>query len=156
MKGFIWRTLFQIVEWLNEAALSTEASLKCENLKKAQEVIISSSSSSLLDNFLDEVLGFQTDRSAEVRKVIVGFIEEACKKDTDVLPKVVVNFNLLLQDSSAQVQKRVIQAAGPIYKVTLKWLAKAKTITEEMEAAWKVLGQIKEQVKKMIDNDNDG
>lgn len=72
------------------------------------------------------------------------------------MPKIVVNLNLLLQDSSAQVQKRVIQAAGPIYKITLKWLAKAKTITEEMEAAWKVLGQIKQQVISMIDNDNDG
>ena len=78
------------------------------------------------------------------------------KKDPDILPKIVINLNLLLQDSSAQVQKRVIQAAGPIYKIALKWLAKAKMITEEMEAAWKVLGQIKQQVISMIDNDNDG
>lgn len=78
------------------------------------------------------------------------------KKDPDILPKVVMNINMLLQDSSAQVQKRVIQAAGPIYKTALMWLAKAKTVTEEMEAAWKVLGQIKQQVIGMIDNDNDG
>lgn len=67
-----------------------------------------------------------------------------------------MNINLLLQDNSAQVQKRVIQAAGPIYKVALKWLAKAKSITEEMEAAWKLFGQIKQQIINMIDNDNDG
>lgn len=63
---------------------------------------------------------------------------------------------MLLQDTSVQVQKRVIQAAGPIYKVGLKWLAKAKTVTEDMEAAWKILGQIKQQIINMIDSDNDG
>ncbi|KAL0272117.1 UNVERIFIED_CONTAM: hypothetical protein PYX00_005209 [Menopon gallinae] len=146
----------KIVDWLNQAALSNDAAVKCENLLKAKELIIHSPVSSLLDNFLHEVLGFQVDRNAEVRKFIVGFIEEACKKDPDILPKVVININMLLQDSSAQVQKRVIQAAGPIYKTALMWLAKAKTVTEEMEAAWKVLGQIKQQVIRMIDNDNDG
>jgi hypothetical protein len=34
------------------------------------------------------------------------------KKDPDVLPKVVANLSMLLQDSSVQVQKRVIQAAS--------------------------------------------
>ncbi|KAK6625071.1 hypothetical protein RUM43_005362 [Polyplax serrata] len=149
-------TYNKIVEWLNEAALSTESSVKVDNLRKVQEIIFNSAQSSLLDNFLHEVLVFQTDRNADVRKLIIGFIEEACKKDPDILPKVVMNINLLLQDNSAQVQKRVIQAAGPIYKVALKWLAKAKSITEEMEAAWKLFGQIKQQIINMIDNDNDG
>ena len=69
--------IFQIVEWLNEASLATESNVKCENLRKAQEIIINSTSTDLLDNFLDEVLGFQNDRHADVRKLIVGFIEEA-------------------------------------------------------------------------------
>jgi hypothetical protein len=36
------------------------------------------------------------------------------KKDPDVLPKVVANLSMLLQDSSVQVQKRVIQAASQV------------------------------------------
>ncbi|CAF1238142.1 unnamed protein product [Rotaria sordida] len=36
---------------------------------------------SLLDNFLEEVLDFQTDKSPEVRKTIISFIEEACSID---------------------------------------------------------------------------
>jgi symplekin len=31
----------------------------------------------LLDNFLDEVIAFQNDRSVEVKKCIIGFMEEA-------------------------------------------------------------------------------
>lgn len=57
--------------------MSNEASVKVENLRKVQELIFNSSQPSLLDNFLHEVLVFQNDRNAEVRKLIVGFIEEA-------------------------------------------------------------------------------
>jgi symplekin len=67
--------VLQIVEWLNQASLSTD-STKTDHLRRVQEIIINKDAS-LLDNFLDEVLGFQNDRSADVRKFIVGFIEEA-------------------------------------------------------------------------------
>ncbi|PSN37455.1 hypothetical protein C0J52_11700 [Blattella germanica] len=144
----------KIVEWLNQATLSTDSS-KTDHLRRVQEIIINKDAS-LLDNFLDEVLGFQTDRNADVRKFIVGFIEEACKKDPDMLPKVVANLSMLLQDSSVQVQKRVIQAASQIYRGALAWLAKARGITEDMEAAWAMMGSIKAQIVNMIDSDNDG
>lgn len=45
-------------------------------LSKVQETIINNDIN-LLDNFLDEMLAFQSDRNADVRKFIVGFIEEA-------------------------------------------------------------------------------
>lgn len=31
----------------------------------------------LLDNFLDEMIAFQNDRSVDVKKCIIGFMEEA-------------------------------------------------------------------------------
>lgn len=77
LNSLIYHFYFQIVEWLNEAALSTESSVKVDNLRKVQEIIFNSAQSSLLDNFLHEVLVFQTDRNADVRKLIIGFIEEA-------------------------------------------------------------------------------
>lgn len=49
---------------------------KVDHLIKIQELIIHQEPG-LLDNFLDEVTAFQHDRSADVRKTIVGFIEEA-------------------------------------------------------------------------------
>lgn len=64
------------MELLNSAASSNEDDGKVENLIKIQELIIHQEPG-LLDNFLDEVTAFQHDRSADVRKCVVGFIEEA-------------------------------------------------------------------------------
>ncbi len=63
----------------------------------------------LLDNFLDEVLGFQNDRSQEVRKFLIGFIEAGCQKDKDILPKVITNMRIFMEDEVLGVRKRVYQ-----------------------------------------------
>nr|CAD7265235.1 unnamed protein product [Timema shepardi] len=160
-----------IVDWLNQATLATD-STKTDLLRKVQEVIINKDDS-LLDNFLDEVLGFQNDRNQDVRKFIVGFIEEAIiqaciykvltndcsphrKKDPDLLPKVITNLLMLLDDQSVQVQKRVIQAATNVYRSALGWLSRARSVSEEMEAAWNVMARIKVNIVNLVDSDNDG
>ena len=66
------------------------------------------------------------------------------------------NLQLLLNDSSVAVQKRVIQALTVVYKVTLQWLAKANTVTDLMEKTWNMLCQMKSLIAKMVDHDNDG
>nr|CAD7410339.1 unnamed protein product [Timema cristinae] len=146
--------MFQIVDWLNQATLAID-STKTDLLRKVQEVIINKDDS-LLDNFLDEVLGFQNDRNQDVRKFIVGFIEEAIKKDPDLLPKVITNLLMLLDDQSVQVQKRVIQAATNVYRSALGWLSRARSVSEEMEAAWNVMARIKVNIVNLVDSDNDG
>ena len=50
--------------------------IKVDAIVKIQELVIHREPA-LLDNFLDEVTAFQNDRSVEVRRSIVGFIEEA-------------------------------------------------------------------------------
>jgi len=57
-------------------ATGSDDQTKLDNLITIQELIIHHEPT-LLDNFLDEVMQFQHDRSADVRKAIVGFIEEA-------------------------------------------------------------------------------
>ncbi|XP_039293523.1 symplekin [Nilaparvata lugens] len=145
----------KVVEWINEASLSTDANRKIELLRMVQEFIIHKEPH-ILDNFLHEVVGFQIDKNAEVRKFIVGFIEEACKKDSELLPKVVPNLQMLLQDSCAQVQKRVIQAASQVYRCTLNWVCKATHITEQMKAVWLMMCNIKKAIVDLVDSDNDG
>lgn len=66
------------------------------------------------------------------------------------------SLQLLLGDTSIAVQKRVIQALTQLYKVTLLWLARANSVTETMEKTWGMLCQMKTQISKMIDHDNDG
>ena len=144
------------MELLNEAALLTDEAKKVANLKKVQELIIHQDPA-LLDNFLDEVMAFQSDPSADVRRTVLAFIEEACRKDNDVVPKVVANLALLLQDSfSMAVVKRTIQAIGCVYRVTLQWMSQARSVTDLMDSAWSMLVQMKRQIVGYVDHDNDG
>ncbi|XP_046643772.1 symplekin-like [Daphnia pulicaria] len=145
----------QIVELLNSAATESDDQSKVDCLIKIQELIIHKEPG-LLDNFVDEITAFQHDRSADVRKTVVGFIEEACKVDQELLGKVMHSLQLLLNDTSIAVLKRVIQALTQLHKVTLQWLAKAKSVTGLMESTWNMLNQMKSQIAKMIDHDNDG
>ncbi len=78
------------------------------------------------------------------------------KVDQELLPKVMHSLQLLLGDTSIAVQKRVIQALTQLYKTTLLWLARANSVTDLMERTWNMLTQMKSQIAKMIDHDNDG
>ena len=119
-----------MVELLNTAQLaSINDTTKLDNLRVVQEIIVNKEPD-LLDSFLEEVLAFQTDRSQEVRRFVVGFIEEACRKDTELLPKVgaggagddapclqvITNLQLMVGDQAVAVQKRVIQAMTHLYR----------------------------------------
>ncbi|EFA02993.1 Symplekin-like Protein [Tribolium castaneum] len=144
-----------VTQWINSAAVSRSAAEKLEYFHKLQEVLIRKSPH-LLPKFLQNMLNFTTDRNGDVKKALVGFIEELCKMRESLLPKVMLNLHMLLCDESIAVQKRVIQALISIYRKTLAWLCKASVITEEMENAWKQLSAIKLEIANMIDSDNDG
>lgn len=145
----------KVVDLINEASILGDGSAKIDLLRQVQEIIIHKEPN-LLDNFLDEMLAFQSDRIGDVRKFVVGFIEEACKKDSEILPKVLPNLQMLLTDSTPQVQKRVIQAFIQVYRVVLSWISKAKAITDDMHKVWSVVSNIKKMVVDMVDSDNDG
>uniref|UniRef100_A0A8C5T0R8 Symplekin scaffold protein n=1 Tax=Laticauda laticaudata TaxID=8630 RepID=A0A8C5T0R8_LATLA len=91
----------KVVDLLNQAALIVNES-KITILKQVQELIINKDPT-LLDNFLDEIIAFQADKSVEVRKFVIGFIEEACKRDTELLLKLIANLNMLLRDENVNV-----------------------------------------------------
>ncbi len=65
-----------MVQLLNAAMVEMDDQIKVDAIVKIQELVIHREPA-LLDNFLDEVTAFQNDRSVEVRRSIVGFIEEA-------------------------------------------------------------------------------
>lgn len=145
----------KVVELINQATLLSKDTQKVVNLKQVQELIVNKEPN-LLDNFLDEMIAFQHDKNVEVRKCVVGFVEAACKKDPDILPKVVANLKMMLDDESPVVQKRVIQAAIHLYRVTLKWLCSAKSIDEIMESVWAYIVELKHHILSLLDCDNDG
>uniref|UniRef100_A0A3Q2ZJ53 Symplekin scaffold protein n=1 Tax=Hippocampus comes TaxID=109280 RepID=A0A3Q2ZJ53_HIPCM len=142
---------FQVVDLLNQAALiPTDAKLAV--LKQVQELIINKDPS-LLDNFLDEMIAFQTDKSIEVRKFVIGFIEEACKRDNELLLRLIANLNMLLKDDSVNVVKKAILTLTQMYKVTLQV---TKAVSDMQEACWEMVTQMKGDVLALLDSENDG
>ncbi|XP_042281920.1 symplekin [Thunnus maccoyii] len=144
----------KVVDLLNQAALITTDE-KLTVLKQVQELIINKDPS-LLDNFLDEMIAFQTDKSIEVRKFVIGFIEEACKRDNELLLRLIANMNMLLKDDSVNVVKKAILTLTQLYKVTLQWLVRNKVVSEMQEACWDMVTQMKGDVLALLDSENDG
>uniref|UniRef100_A0AAY5EW32 Symplekin n=1 Tax=Electrophorus electricus TaxID=8005 RepID=A0AAY5EW32_ELEEL len=127
----------KVVDLLNQAAfMSTDDKLIA--LKQVQELIINKDPS-LLDNFLDEMIAFQTDKSIEVRKFVIGFIEEACKRDSELLLKLIANLNMLNQCFS------------PWQKTLSRMI-----VSDMQEACWDMVTQMKGDVLALLDSDNDG
>jgi len=144
----------KVIDLLNQAQLaSSESKLEC--LKQVQELIINKDPA-LLDNFLDEILIFQQDRSADVRRFVVTFIEEACKKDPDLLPQTVGCLAYMLGDDNIVISKRVMLACNSLYKVALQIVCKLRTIKEDIRAMWETMTEMKRNICGMIESDNDG
>uniref|UniRef100_A0A4W6BUV4 Symplekin scaffold protein n=1 Tax=Lates calcarifer TaxID=8187 RepID=A0A4W6BUV4_LATCA len=144
----------KVVDLLNQAAL-IPTDEKLNVLKQVQELIINKDPS-LLDNFLDEMIAFQTDKSIEVRKFVIGFIQEACKRDNELLLRLIANLNMLLKDESVNVVKKAILTLTQLYKVTLQWLVRSKAVSDMQEACWDLVTQMKGDVLALLDSENDG
>ncbi|XP_077473907.1 symplekin [Stigmatopora argus] len=144
----------KVVDLLNQAAL-IPTDEKLAVLKQVQELIINKDPS-LLDNFIDEMIAFQTDKSIEVRKFVIGFIEEACKRDNELLPRLIANLNMLLKDESVNVVKKAILTLTQIHKIALQWLVRAKSVSDMQEACWEMVTQMKGDVLSLLDSENDG
>ncbi|XP_029637763.2 symplekin [Octopus sinensis] len=148
-------TYNRVVDLLNQASFMQKNNMKTENLRQVQELILYKEPN-LLDNFLEEMLAFQSDRSVEVRKFVISFIEDACKKEPDLLQKILPNLGALFQDENVNVQKRVILAMAGLHRLALQWLSQSKTITEEMQQTWKQILQLKTFIIEMMESLNDG
>lgn len=144
----------KVVDLLNQASLIAKENDKVGILKQVQELIIKKDSN-LLDNFFDEMIAFQTG-SVDVKKFVIGFMEEACKVDSDLLPKVMPSLQHLLNDENVNVQKKVILSLPSVYRVLLMWLSITKSPTPEMTQVWEIMASMKKQLYNMLDSDNDG
>ncbi|CAG9771248.1 unnamed protein product [Ceutorhynchus assimilis] len=144
-----------IVETINNVLSSQDATHKVQQLAIIKELLLYKNPH-LLSKYLSHVLEFVSDKHQEVKRNLVGFMEELCQVRESLIPKIMVSLHMLLCDESIPVQKRVIQAAIKIYRRTLAWICKVPTITSEMQEGWKQLHTIKLEIANMIDSDNDG
>ncbi|CAK8690097.1 unnamed protein product [Clavelina lepadiformis] len=65
-----------VVKLLNQASVAIKDDDRTSSLFKVQELIINKHPD-LLDSFSDEVVAFQADYASDVRKFVIGFMEEA-------------------------------------------------------------------------------
>ncbi|XP_068153259.1 symplekin [Drosophila tropicalis] len=144
----------KVIDWCNEF-VTAGAAQKCELLAKVQETVLSSCPE-LAEEFLEAVLTLAHDPNMDVRKQVVGFVEQLCKVKVELLPHVINVISMLLRDNTAQVMKRAIQACGSIYKNGIHYLCRLDDPSDSAEQAWNVLSLIKAQILDMIDNENDG
>ncbi|KAF5275676.1 hypothetical protein FQA39_LY06788 [Lamprigera yunnana] len=144
-----------VVQWISTISYSHNSQEKVDLIHKLHEFLIRRVPN-LLPKFLPDLLNLATDKSADIKKALVAFIEEACKVNEMLLTKIMVHLHMLLCVESIPVQKRVIQATITIYRKMLNWLCRASVITSEMEQAWNQLNVIKVEIVNMIDSDNDG
>ncbi|KAM4642283.1 symplekin isoform 2-T2 [Discoglossus pictus] len=144
----------RVVELLNMAALATNDS-KITMLKQVQELIINKDPT-LLDNFLDEIIAFQADKSVEVRKFVVNFIEEACKLDNELLMKLIANLHMLLKDENVNVVKKSILTMTQLYKVALQWVVRSRPSSEAQESCWDLVTEMAADILLLLESDNDG
>ncbi|XP_069500751.1 symplekin isoform X2 [Ambystoma mexicanum] len=145
----------KVVDLLNHAALATSNDGKINILKQVQELIVNKDPN-LLDNFLDEMIAFQSDKSIDVRKFVIGFIEEACKRDNELLLKLIANLNMLLRDDNVNVVKKAILTMTQLYKVALQWMVRTRGVTEKQESCWEMVSDMAGDIILLLDSDNDG
>ncbi|XP_046847491.1 symplekin-like [Xenia sp. Carnegie-2017] len=147
-------TTDKVIDLLNQAQLAKKES-KLHYLKQVQELIVNKEPA-LLDNFLDEILIFQHDKTTEVRKYVLQFIEEACKKDVEILTKVIHTIVLLINDPNVIVIKKVMLSLTQLYRIMLQFISKQKVIDENLKATWEILCMLKNQIMEKVQSDNDG
>ncbi|CAF3376193.1 unnamed protein product [Rotaria socialis] len=143
-----------IVDLLNQALLYGNDSTRVKHLRHVQELILRKDPS-LLNHFLEEVLSFQTDKSPEIKKTIISFIEEACQQNPKLIVKVIDSLNLLLHDDNVFVQKKLILSMMSIYKSTLAWLSKSESIDELVCSVWDMMTNIKNHIVSILNSNDD-
>eukprot|EP00794_Sanderia_malayensis_P020260 gene20260-22245_t len=144
----------RVVDLLNQAQLASGEN-KISSLKQVQELIINKDPT-LLDNFLDEILMFHQDKAQDVRKFVVGFIEEACKKDPLLLTQTIGTMAYMLDDENVNVMKRVMLACASLYKVALQLVCKQRAIKEDIKVMWLGMSGLRQVISNLVKSENDG
>lgn len=143
----------KVTNWINEANVTRDQKKAVENLFKVKEIVIQKEPI-LLPTFLDTLLSLQVSRNSEIKKFVVGFIEDAVKKVPEVIPRVINSLIMLLNDEAPPVQKKVIQSSGIFYKHALSFIAAHSS--NDTTQLWDMLTRIKTSIIDLVDGDNDG
>ncbi|XP_050344199.1 symplekin [Nymphalis io] len=144
----------QLVQWINEAGMA-EGTKKANLVRKIVEVLLHQAPQ-MVPVYMENILSLVNDKSTDVKRQVVAFIEELSKAFPHLLPKIIGQLQLLVIDSVIAVQKRAIQAASIVYRNVLIWICKESAEVSEMQYVWEHLTELKLLILNMIDSDNEG
>eukprot|EP00039_Didymoeca_costata_P005915 m.85859 g.85859 ORF g.85859 m.85859 type:complete len:1019 (+) comp13027_c0_seq3:236-3292(+) len=145
-------TADRVVAFINKAQIGNTKD-KIDNIRKVHELVIRTPE--LLDNFIEEILQFQLDKNADVRKEVVQFAEDACKQDVGLLPRAAETLLYLLGDTSVAVVRRTIAANTNLCKVIFAAVAKNSGVRNPQEL-WHTVQNMKEKIMELLKATNDG
>ncbi|ESO08851.1 hypothetical protein HELRODRAFT_168763 [Helobdella robusta] len=118
--------------------MSKEQKFVNATYERVEELILKKEPN-LLDNFLDETLAFQTDKSLEIKKFVIHFMEVSCKYDPQLLPRIIMNITIMIATDNVGVLKKLILSLAQIYRTAFKWVAESKGDMDVMKRTWNQL-----------------
>ncbi|KAI8431976.1 hypothetical protein MSG28_004505 [Choristoneura fumiferana] len=144
----------QLVQWINEAGMA-EGKKKTDLLRKILEILLHQVPQ-MIPVYMDNILSYVNDKSTDVKKQVIAFIEEISKLHPEHLPALIGQLRVLIMDTVIAVMKRAIQASSIVYRNTLLWICESDAQLGEKEYVWEQLTALKLLVLNMIDSDNEG
>nr|CAD2157656.1 unnamed protein product [Meloidogyne enterolobii] len=145
---------------INEALQMSGKSLeeRYMHLARAEEMILRQDNSSVLDNFLDEMVQFIHEKEQKIRCFAINFIEKACKKDPEVFKRAIATLSWALTDQSGGViiQKKAINTCTQLYPVLLRWASQKRSTDDEAKNCWETFSMLKNKIMQTVDSENEG
>nr|CAD2167592.1 unnamed protein product [Meloidogyne enterolobii] len=145
---------------INEALQMSGKSLeeRYMHLARAEEMILKQDNSSVLDNFLDEMVQFIHEKEQKIRCFAITFIEKACKKDPEVFKRAIATLSWALTDQSGGViiQKKAINTCTQLYPVLLRWASQKRSTDDEAKNCWETFSMLKNKIMQTVDSENEG
>ena len=91
-----------------------------------------------------------TDKSAEVRKVVVGFIEEACKKNPSLFSRATDTLSFLMADKAVPVVMVSIRANINLYRPMFLQLARNPNSIKGAAEVWESVEAMRGRITELI------
>uniref|UniRef100_A0A1I8BMH1 DUF3453 domain-containing protein n=1 Tax=Meloidogyne hapla TaxID=6305 RepID=A0A1I8BMH1_MELHA len=122
------------------------------HLARAEEMILRQDNTSVLDNFLDEMVQFIHEKEQKIRCFAINFIEKAC------FQRAIATLSWALTDQSGGViiQKKAINTCTQLYPVLLRWASQRRSTDDEAKNCWETFSMLKNKIMQTVDSENEG
>eukprot|EP00882_Tetradesmus_deserticola_P005911 GHRQ01006225.1.p1 GENE.GHRQ01006225.1~~GHRQ01006225.1.p1 ORF type:complete len:400 (+),score=162.01 GHRQ01006225.1:214-1413(+) len=143
----------QAVEALNNAKLATKAQHKVQHLSQLHELLVKNDPA-LLDGFVSELVEFQVDKAASVRRQLLDLLSAAvaARPTAAVLGATAACLAACLADEQLQVARQAAIAAHGVLQAGFAMHARALQGDAACDAAWAAVQQLLASLSSLASN----